>query len=345
MRSDIAKLIARHGLDDKNWLKAPTSQLFLSKIACNLNYTKSDEYRNLIDAFFNFFTPRYDDSLSLSGDRILITPDENLQIIKSMIEEDKNDPYYTASSKTIAGNINPTQMHENYLYGVALGIASQSESSFMTVVTNTTINYLIYKNSPSPRDHHGGWYPYRVPWITARILISLSQLELGKRPDCEHIKSKISEGLDSLIARLTKEGIWRSGVGTWVSKWESTALCLEAFLRNDKGKRYKLIIESIVDSITKQKDWFPSNPNFFNPQSSNETLAAVLLMSVIIQLKEFYELKNIITDELEFSYLTYNSNILSQLVDTEDVEIRQFCTIPQVLSYCSDIVKSSKYVD
>lgn len=339
LRISIIKLISKHGLDDANWLQAPSSQLFLSYISHELELTESEEYKNLVNAFFQFFTPKYDDSLSLIEERVLITPDENSRIIQSMKDEDELDPFFKSSSKTIAENINPRLQHENYLYAVALGISSLVPSNFMNAVTNSALNYLIYKKNPSSLDNHGGWYPYRVSWITARILISLSHVDLSNRPDIKNIQNTIDLGLESLIKRLDNEGYWRSGVGNWVSKWESTALCLEAFLSADTNNKYRVVIETLIERLANNREWLLENPDFSSEEATNETLANILMMAVLIQSKKKYELSSILDIKTEILYVDFCIKTINKLLEKEDIEIRQFCTIPQIVSYCLFLIK------
>ncbi len=335
IREFVYRLIARHGLDDENWIKALSSQYFLSKIAIDLEITDREDFKNLIDSFFPFFTPRHDDSIELLESRVLVTPDENARLMESMRLEDQQDDYYKSSSKTLAENIKPELIHENYLYGVALGISSRYKSNFMQAVSDSTINHFLYNKSYSVLDNHGGWYPYRVPWITARILISFSEVDLSRRQDSEYIEAVISNALDSLIKRLHPDGYWRSGVGSWVSNWESTALCLEAFAKNDHEKRYSAVLESIVQKIIDNIDkWSVKKPSFDNEESANNTLGYLLLISIIIQLKHHYDFDSSIALNQEVEFLDKCKSILGLIIDSGDMELRQFCTIPQIASYC-----------
>ncbi|AWI08396.1 hypothetical protein CKA38_03235 [Ereboglobus luteus] len=86
IRHSVEKLMAKHGLNDADWIKAPSSQLFLSYIAKSLILTESEEHEDLLNAFFKFFTPRADDSLKIIQERVAITPRKQRKYISICLE-------------------------------------------------------------------------------------------------------------------------------------------------------------------------------------------------------------------------------------------------------------------
>ncbi len=118
----------------------------------------------------------------------MVTPEEVQHIITAMEQEDKDDTYFTATAKTRANKVDMGLMHKNYLYGVALGISSRHNSRVMRTIRDSTIQHLIYGRNPPTMDSAGGWHPFRVPWITARILISLGLADIADRPDSTGIE-------------------------------------------------------------------------------------------------------------------------------------------------------------
>lgn len=329
----IKNIIASHGLDDDNWAKAISSQYFLVGVAELLGIMEQSDYKNLLNKFLRSFYRTIDDKIILEKNHILVTPEELKRIIDCMKEEDKTDSYYSRSEKTRAENIDALKLHYNYLYGLALKITSSKKYSVLQDIHRTTIDELIYGNKSV--DEYGGWYPYRIPWITARILISFSSSNYSERKDADFIDGIIHKALDSLIRRIYEGKYWRSGVGIWVSKWESTSLCLEALDRWDYITKHKSEIKEVLNYIlNNENDWMVT-PSFETEEQSNDTLASVILICIVYKLCK----RNYGVDEISLDidkYLKYLDGCIDIIGRISDTNIRQFCTIPQIAYYVVD---------
>ncbi|TAN70487.1 MAG: carbon-nitrogen hydrolase family protein [Methylobacter sp.] len=341
IQAHCRKQIAKHGLNDEEWVKALSSMYFLVALAHDLRLTDTDEYGLLLDNFLSHFRFKHNDTIDLLDDKVLVTPEENQHIRVAMEEEDRSDPYFTATQKTRASSVNMALMHRNYLYGVALGIASRHNSRLMRTIRDSTIQHLIYGRNPTTTDSAGGWHPYRVPWVTARILVSLGLADLSDRPDVTGIDEVIDSGLKSLVTRLDPEGFWRSGVGLWVSNWECTALCLEAFLISDRRKTYRPIIDAVVGHVLARRDeWLSNDPNFLSEESANESLASALVASVVLRLGRSYTLsETLVPLNIRNDLLGYLQNCLEEIEGHHRLSPRQFCTVPQLIAYCASATK------
>jgi hypothetical protein len=329
----IQNLIALHGLDDDAWARAISAQYFLVGIADLMDMVDQQDYVNLLNKFLGSFHHLIDDTLVLEGSRVLVTPEESRRILQCMKEEDLEDPYYRQSEKTKAENISPVLLHDNYLYGLITQITQTKKYPILQDIHKLAIDNLLYGKDRSPVDEYGGWYPYRVPWITARILISLKNSNYLERSDASHIDEVINKALESLVRRIYRGKYWRSGVGAWVSKWESTALCLEALDRWDYIGNHKQKIEAVVSyAVNKEDEWMVDPPNFQGEVASNDTLAAVSLICVILRAvrKQSVPIVAGLSFEKYARYLEHCVDILNQETDFNS---RQFCTIPQVAYY------------
>ena len=169
----IRKIVARYGLADEEWAKAISSQYFLLSLAKRLNWGKKD-YANLLNRCLASFSVTYTGDYVLDSEKLLITPDETSRIIRCMQEEDDSDSYYTHSAKMQAKNINSEQMYLNFHYGLLIKIVSSEDTEILRAIKHKCLDCLIAENALDASD---GWYPYRVPWITARILISLKEVD------------------------------------------------------------------------------------------------------------------------------------------------------------------------
>jgi nucleoside phosphorylase len=333
----IGVLIARHGLDDDNWAKAISSQYFLVSLAKILNLTNQKDYLNLLDKFLSSFHYNIKEELVLEKDHMLITPQETERIIHFLKKEDESDDCYTQSEKMKAENIDGLQMHNNYHYGLTLRIASSEKIRVFNEIKRLTIDKLIKSNNCL--DEYGGWYPYRIPWITARILITFKESDYSDI-DINGIDAIIQRSLESLVRRIYDDKYWRSGVGTWISKWESTALCLEALDKWDYVKQNVSKIRKVLNYVIEnQNEWMIDPPNFSGEQESNDTLASIVMVSILLK-----TIKNNFNYE-EFSinpvdYIHYFDNCIDALNKVFSPAARQFCTVPQILYYIVDCITS-----
>ena len=233
MITKVKKIIRKYGLDDKSWAEAISSQYFLLCLAKQLKLEKHD-YENLINKCLKPFRVTYEFELVLDDKEILVTPEETDRITKCMQEEDEKDSYYKRSAKMQAVNINPQLMYQNFHFGLLVRNATTKESDVLNKVKTLCLNRLV---SDESIDTSGGWYPYRVPWITGRILISLKAIDFSQYQNADKLDEIIDDAIDSLYQRINEDyAYWRSGVGDWVTKWESTALCIVAQLSRQKSE-------------------------------------------------------------------------------------------------------------
>lgn len=337
IESDIKKYIAKYGFDDEQWAEAISSQYFLLCLAEQLDWKKID-YQNLLNKCLSSFNVTYKGEYVLDKDKLLITPGETTHIVECMIEEDKNDNYFVKSAKLQAKNINSQIMYLNFHYGLLLRIVSSEDTEVLRAIKHICLDSLL---SEQAIDSFGGWYPYRVPWITARILISLNAIDYSSYPKVTKLEKTIDDAIESLFQRINENAFyWRSGVGTWVSKWESTALCLEALYEWDAIDNKTNEVKKVLDYVCNEsniEEWILTNPGFETEETANNTLASVILSSVVARVSKHHypDVYNKIHTNI-FDYLSKVINIISK----QDIKsVRQYCTIPQILHYVLTAIK------
>lgn len=285
---NIKKIVAKHGFDDDEWAQAISSQYFLLCLAKQLNWSKKD-YTNLLNKCLSSFSVTYTGDYIIDNEKLLVTPDETNKIVECMQEEDKNDDYYTHSAKMQARKINSEQMYMNFHYGLLIRIVSSEDTDVLCAIKHKCLERLMDGEAIDTSD---GWYPYRVPWITARILISLRSIDYGTYSEAQKIKNIIESAITSLYQRIDEKGAyWRSGVGKWVSKWESTGLCLEALYMWDEIKSHETEVKRILDYVCSEEsrnEWLNYQVSFATEESANNTLSGVILASVILRITRKY---------------------------------------------------------
>lgn len=328
---NIKRIVAKYGLDDDEWAQAISSQYFLLCLAKQLNWSKKD-YANLLNRCMSSFSVTYTGDYVIDSEKLLVTPDETNKIVACMQEEDDTDNYYTHSSKMQARKIDAQRMYMNFHYGLLVRIASSENTDFLCEIKHKCLDRLTDEDAIDTSD---GWYPYRVPWITARILISLKFVDFGTYSGAQKIENIIELAIASLYQRIDEKGAyWRSGVGKWVSKWESTGLCLESLYVWDAIKDHEADIKRIIDYVCSEENrskWLDHQASFETEELANNTLSGVILASVILRITRKYF--NDIYEDIRDSVINLFDSV-TNLINKQDYgEVRQYCTIPQILHY------------
>lgn len=323
----IERVISNYEPADNAWAGAISAQYFL---LCLAKEQERDTLflEELLNACLSSFRVTCNHGLVLDPGRILITPEETNKIIECMKEEDESDRFYSRSSKLRADNINSETMYLNFHYGLLVRILANGKDQIMQAILSSCLENLFEKNS---LDSSGGWYPYRVPWITARILISLKYIEDALD---EKQKSYSAYAIKTLVRRIKKDDngfyFWKSGVGTWVSVLESTALCLEAIyewgITDETAEKVRGVLGFCIKELNKDHKICLSDET-----SSNDTLSIVILASVALRVSgshfnEYYD------SIKELAYPIF-ANVMSIICESQPIRPKQYCTIPQILYY------------
>ena len=218
---------------DPTWKNTPSSMFFVLKAASLLgtfsDYDKATnpdldkpininpKYKKVISNFCDKFQVT-DNRIEVRFEDILTTHDFVL-IRERMIEEDKNAtaplPYEYGET------IDSTRAHKNWLLGLVVGLASELKQFDRKDLLSVAVNTLFSLQDPS-----GFWYPKRVPWITARVLIGLYQAGYTDS------NSSVKKGVEFLIQSLGEDDHWEAHTGGWNTPYETSSLCLEAIFNN-----------------------------------------------------------------------------------------------------------------
>lgn len=161
--------------------------------------------------------------LQLEGSEPSAEFDDFREIIKRMAEQDEamvELPSGWEASSQIDGEL----MHRSWLLGLLLGFeALAPEPDFRRRAA--LIHAADRALSPV-----GYFYPSRVPWVTARVLLGLSSLGESVsnsetvRLACERLMEPAPNGPNRF-------GVWESGTGSWNTEVMTTAMCVIALLR------------------------------------------------------------------------------------------------------------------
>ncbi len=117
---------------------------------------------------------------------------------------------------------------DRFHYTWALGLLLCTESAFGEYSDPVLEKLAIAVESKIEPD--GNFYPKRVPWCTARVLIGLSKC--GRTYQNSNAVKLACDWLltPSRANGPYKEGVWESGTGIWNTRLETTSMCIMALV-------------------------------------------------------------------------------------------------------------------
>lgn len=197
---------------DPSWNNTPSSMYFVISTAKMLGV--ADEYKEVIDKLCSNFLIK-ENHVEIRYDFLQTTVDF-VRIKERMIEEDKSRSYldYEAGE-----SIDLEAAHRNWLYGLMVGLKDVLvEFGYKRLICHIEIELL------SLQDEKGYWYPKRVPWVTARILIGLAEAGYSAKDDF------VLKGINYLLS-MVENNRWEAHTGGWNNEFETSSLCLEALIK------------------------------------------------------------------------------------------------------------------
>jgi hypothetical protein len=144
------------------------------------------------------------------------------EIQKTMQEEENNGQGYPVHQ--MASAIDYDRMHRTWILGLLLGFEGSARSARPDLVA------ALKRAAESAQDADGAFYPSRVPWVTARVLIGLAKAGESIRTSeivrkgCEWLRRRFPEG-------PCRFGTWESGTGKWNTTLGTTSMCVNALAR------------------------------------------------------------------------------------------------------------------
>jgi hypothetical protein len=344
LKQETRKVFTQYNIDDFDWRDAISSIYFLVRSARALGRALDANFTKLLEKFVAYVEVGIDDKITLKEGQLPITPEESRHMLTLMLSEDAENLKNLLPVKYPAEKVDVKILHRNYVYGLIYELSRQGigkRSKLLELISEGALYRLIYDDLASVMEFHGGWHPYRTPWITARILINLSEENYKDRIDASHIDKVIRNALSSIVDRIetTPEnnslGVWKSGVAPWVSNWECTALCLEAIGRTDNTNKYIGTVQSVLKILlSRRAEWFMAKPDFSSKDTTSRTLGSVVLCSVIGTVSQKYlTTEEIVSADVMIEFLeSLKETVIATASLTSDNR-SQFCTVPQIINY------------
>jgi len=328
VKNEIIKYKNAKGFPSTIYREAINLAYFIFKIYSLLNDDKSDEYKELLQTIFNTFTQDcFNDGaiFGLNSQRLIILERETSILFEAMQKDDENSGYWSNSSRA-ANMIKNTKInYQNYLYGQLLEISYKAHintnlNKHANIAYAKVFNFVkqeLFKED-ALEESVGGWKLYRLPWVTARILIASSSVAYTEfsTEELQVVKKAIVSLLDRRGIGIEFKNYWSSGARGWNSWTESTALCLEALMRYEKvfpdlDNDIQLALNAAFNDLLIEQNKLISETMFGEDLEKNSnSVSNIMLLSVLFRIIQRY---------YKDAYRLERENILKVFYDTVKV--------------------------
>ncbi|MFI5387023.1 MAG: hypothetical protein ACHQ50_12990 [Fimbriimonadales bacterium] len=167
-------------------------------------------------------------------------------IHRRMIDEDRAGVLHQAEMQ--AGRIDMDLFRRTWTVGLLLSLEGEAPDPDPERLGR------LRKSAARAMATDGSFYPRRVPWVTARVVLGLAGV--GDTVDTSDTVEKACEWL--LRARDKGPydlGVWASGTGTWNSTVETTAMCLSALMHANWPARDERIRTGTAYLLATKAQW------------------------------------------------------------------------------------------
>jgi len=235
---------------DSTWGNNMASMIFATEAIIDMPY--ETEKKEMVQICKSGVRKRWaviDNQLRFIGHDSNIEPTTEIvdftENIKETMEVDEEKEIY--KQDMLSANIDYSRFHDNWLLGLLLGFEADFQED------NYVSQYIAYAGSIQLTS--GAFYPERVCWVTARVLMGLSKCGLSYSDDI------VKRAANWLVLQLQDSHIvgwknvdltcpgWKSGTGTWNSNEQITMMCVCALYSVDYPVRRNKDVSFIVSDF------------------------------------------------------------------------------------------------
>lgn len=214
----LVERMERQQSADPTWGGIPSSAMFAVEAFSEIG---RNDLAQLSLAFLRSHWNLTDWSLIIDTDA-LATGDDFEQIRQEMVKEDESFTADTFPGSWQKGEeIDPELFHYTWVSGLVLGSEALAEVPGVSLLE-------LAQSVEGLAGESGAFYPERVPWCTARVLLGLAAC--GRTLDTSDVVSRAVDWLlrDRSQGGAQTGGIWEAGTGSWNSSLETTGMVLLA---------------------------------------------------------------------------------------------------------------------
>lgn len=229
---------------DPTWGNTPSSSMFVTELFSEIG--KNEKAQQSIE-FLRSHWRIVNDHIEIDPSGFSTCVDFDI-IRQRMLDEDSLSVCPVRES---ALDIDMTRFHKTWLAGLILG--SEAVTDTPKVPLEKLASCMEKEQIPAT----GSFYPDRVPWCTARVILGL--VACGGSVETSQAIQRAVQWLtrDRKDGGALTDGVWQSGTGTWNSTVETTALVILALVKAGVDPSSTPCIISGREYLLAQKDkWF-----------------------------------------------------------------------------------------
>ena len=201
---------------DPTWGGAPSSAMFAAQTFAEIGRDKD------IEGSLRFLRECWsivDGRIEVAIEK-LSTRHDFAKIRERMLKEDEVEHRWKAASLA-ANQVDIDRFHRTWVLGLILGSEAASGTPRLPL---PQLAEMVEEEAIS----NVAFYPQRVPWCTARVLLGLAAC--GRTINTSETVKRCTQWLlrSTEEGGACKNGVWESGTGTWNSTIETTAMVLVA---------------------------------------------------------------------------------------------------------------------
>ncbi|MFG1917984.1 hypothetical protein [Micromonospora sp. NPDC048898] len=220
----LGRTMRKRSGDDRSWGDNSGAAVFAASALNQLNHVDSWwEIAGVVRPRWSYAAPGCKLPVPVGG--VTADYEDFEEIQQSMATEDA----LLGAAPHLAGmraeELDTDQMYRNWVLGLLLGF----EGSAPAVHQDQERIDLLIGVAREAQHEDGYFYPARVPWVTARVVLGLTQANL--RMDHPVVRDACNWLLRQVSAGGPFDNWWRSGTGTWNRDEATTAMCLSALVR------------------------------------------------------------------------------------------------------------------
>jgi hypothetical protein len=244
---------------------------------------------------------------------------EDFNEIKKSMRDEEMQYSNRYTNGDLSDNIDLDLMHRTWITGLLLGLESISREPD---VNRLSALLKIAENNQLPS---GAFYPTRVPWVTARVLIGLASVgETVSNP-------VVRRAIDWLRMPVRNKGpyrfgTWDSGTGRWNTTLGATAMCAYALYKCGVSPLDQSLQASIAYLVDHKDEWIKPG------QEVDGVFALITVLSVRRSWRDF---QNELLNLLKWVSSQYAWTTAGQKSSETHEES---CKTAQVASHLSSIV-------
>lgn len=294
---------------DPSWGNTLSSMYFVLNTASLLGI--ADEYQNVLNSFCSkFIISKKEPFISLKYDKIKTTNDF-AQIRLRMIDEDSKVKDVTYERGI---DFDCNMAHKNWVLGLTVGLKKELMAAGYEELYAKAVNELF-----NAQDSDGFWYPRRVPWVTARIIIGLSQAGFRVNNN-QHMKKAVNY----LFEELGNYSFWEAHTGGWNTIYETSSLCLEAIFKSGYECRNNHTILKVTNYLLQNKnEWMARNNEI------DGSATACSLLKIVGIKKDLFKYITDLCERCIFESVRRNESL--------DFNQLQSCNTTQIASYTIEL--------